>query len=121
MGILLILEKSAQFGWKSQKKKNWIMGELWGLEKSRSCGHNTKSSGGASKPPQIGFNVSKALIPVSHWGFLSSLKDLFLLLSLSPKSLEGSSPSRSSLSLPGLTEGSRKKKEGKRGETFSSF
>lgn len=121
MGILLILEKSAQFGWKSRKKKNWIMGELWGLEKSRSCGHKTKSSGGASKPPQIAFNASKALIPVSHWGFLSSLKDLFLLLSLSSKSLEGSSPSGSSLSLLGLTEGSRKKKEGKRGETFSSF
>lgn len=95
------------------------MGELlgaeeWrGLERGRSCGHRTKSSGGASKHPQAGFNTSKALIPVSHWEFLSSLKDLFLLLSLIPKSLEGSNPLRSSLGLLGLMESSRNKEEGK--------
>lgn len=123
---------SSDFGktftvWPEILKKNWIMGELWGcrgmrgLERSRSCGYSTKSSGGASKHPQIGLNTSKALIPVSHWEFLSSLKDLFLLLSLIPKALEGSGPSVSSLSLPGLREGSRNKKEEKWGGTFSSF
>lgn len=92
-----------------------------GLERGRSCGHRTESSEGASKHPQIGFNTSKALIPVSYWEFLSSLKDLFLLPSLIPKSLEGSDPSGSSLSFLGLMESSRNKKEGKRGETFIIF
>lgn len=93
---------------------------MW-VQRNGGLGHRTKSSGGASKHSQIGFNTSKALIPISHWEFLSSLKELFLLLSLIPKSLEGSDPSGSSLSLPALMESSRNKKEGKRGETFSSF